>query len=287
MMAASICRHQPDSARSNGFAPDIMAPYTHYPSQLLPGPPFMISDLGTTTLALIYAYVGFETLAVTAGETNNPRQTLPRALVGTVVMTGVLYFFIVLVYIAVIPASDYASANLTDVGGALAGPVGATVITLAAIFSIVGNLSGSMISAPRLVFAMAEHGSLPKVFARVHPKFATPYVCVLLNGGLALVLALTGSFVQLAVASSVARLLGYVVCIAALPAVRRKASADGIQDAYRLPGGMLIPIVGAAICIWLMAQSKLESWRVMGILLAAGGVLYVIERAIQARKERA
>lgn len=253
-------------------------------TQLLPGPTFAISDLGTTTLALIYAYVGFETLAVTAGETKNPRHTLPRALVGTVVITGLLYFFIVLVYIAVIPEADYATANLTDVGRALAGPIGATVITLAAMFSIVGNLSASMISAPRIVFALAEKGSLPSIFATVHPKFATPFVCVLLHGALALVLALTGSFVKLAVASSVARLLGYVVCIAALPTVRRNASPEIQKEAYRLPAGMLIPAVGGAICIWLMAQSKPESWQVVGGLLAAGGVLYVFEKTMASRK---
>ncbi len=254
--------------------------------QLLPGPPFAISDLGTTTLALIYAYVGFETLAVTAGETSNPRKTLPKALVGTVMITGLLYFFIVLVYIAVIPESEYATANLTDVGRSLAGPVGATIITLAAIFSIGGNLSGSIISGPRLVFAMAENGSLPAVFGRVHPRFATPHVSVLLYGGIALLLGLTGSFVILAVASSVVRLLGYVVCIAALPTIRRNASDAVRAEAFRLPLGMLIPIAGLLICVWLMAQSKMQSWVVVGGLLAVGGILYAIE-SLRARSENA
>jgi amino acid transporter len=67
-------------------------------STMIPGEPFVIDELGGTTLLLIYAYVGFETVAVTAGETSRPRSTIPLALVGTVIGTGLLYFIIVLVY---------------------------------------------------------------------------------------------------------------------------------------------------------------------------------------------
>jgi len=89
---------------------------------LIPGGPFVIDELGSTTLLLIYAYVGFETIGVTAGETSQPRRTLPRALVGTVIGTGLIYFLIVLVFISVIPADSYGDATLVDVGRTLAGP---------------------------------------------------------------------------------------------------------------------------------------------------------------------
>ena len=144
-------------------------------------------------MLLIYAYVGFETIAVTAGETSSPRSMLPKALVGTVIATGLLYFVIVLVFVSVITADRYANATLVDVGRTLAGPAGALAITLAAIFSIGGNLASSMIAAPRLIFALAENRLLPRWFAHIHPKYATPDRCILIMGGMALVLALTGS----------------------------------------------------------------------------------------------
>ena len=250
---------------------------------LIPPAPFAIEELGATTLLLIYAYVGFETVAVTAGETSKPQRTLPIALVGTMLVTGLLYFFIVLVFISVIPSDAYADSTLYDVGLALAGPVGGTIIALTAIFSIAGNLAGSMISAPRLVFAMAEQKTLPDVFARVHPNHATPHVSILLHGGLALVLGLTGSFVLLAVASTVVRLLGYIICIASLPAIRRERGDE--PDSFRLPGGYLIPLLALGICLWLIAQSKLQSWIVVGILLALGGVLYAAETYYFSRKK--
>jgi amino acid transporter len=198
---------------------------------LIPGGPLVFEGLGGTSLLLIYAYIGFETMAVTAGETSSPKRTLPRALVRTVIGTGILYFLIVLVFVSVVPESDYENANLVDVGRALAGPVGALVITLTTIFSIGGNCAGSMLSAPRLLFSLAEQGQLPKWFGHVSEKYGTPDHAILVMGGLALAFALTSNFVELAIASSLSRLLAYTLSIASLPAVRRKADEETRRNA--------------------------------------------------------
>jgi len=247
-------------------------------TSLIPAAPFFVEDLGGTTLLLIYAYVGFETVAVTAGETSQPRSTIPKALVGTVIATGLLYFVIVLVFISVISPEQYGSATLVDIGRLLAGPVGAIAITLAAVFSIGGNLASSMIAAPRLIFSLAENRLLPQWFGHVHTKYATPDRCILIMGGMALVLALTGSFVKLAIASSLARLLGYIICISSLPAIRRNASEEVRRKAYRLKGGYTIPLLGLAICIWLLMQSKPASWIAVSILIGIGLFFYWIEK---------
>ncbi|WOJ96227.1 APC family permease [Congregibacter brevis] len=247
-------------------------------STLLPSADLIVEDLGSTTLLMIYAFVGFETVGVTAGETSQPRRTLPRVLVATVLTIGVLYFFIVLVFVSVIDSADYANATLVDVGRVLAGGVGAFAITLAAVFSIGGNLAGSMLAAPRLIYSLAENQQLPTWFGHVHPRYATPDRCIVIMGALALGLALTGSFVKLAIASSVARLLSYMICIASLPAIRRNASESVRQSAYRLKGGYLIPVLGFLICIWLLMQSKAESWIAVSILLLIGFAFYGFEK---------
>lgn len=241
---------------------------------LLPGGEFGIDDLGGTTLLLIYAYVGFETIGVTAGETGNPRRTLPRALVRTVVVTGLLYFLIVLVFISVVTPAAYADATLVDVGRRLAGPAGALVITMAAVFSIGGNLAGSMLAAPRILFALAEIGQLPAWFARIHARHATPYNAILVMGAMALTLGLSSNFVSLAVGSSVVRLLAYIVCIAALPRIRRSAGAAAQSQAYQLPGGYAIPLVAMGVCLWLLVQSEPADWLRVSVLLAVGLALY-------------
>ena len=98
---------------------------------------------------------------------------------------------------------------------------------------------------------------------------------------MALVLALSGSFVMLAVASSVVRMLGYMICIASLPAVRRKADNETRKQAYRLKGGYTIPIAAFAICVWLTLQSNAQSWKVVSILLLIGWALYVLQKYLQ------
>lgn len=250
---------------------------------LIPSASAVIGDLGGTTLLLIYAYVGFETMAVTAGETSEPRRTLPRALLRTVIGTGILYFLIVLVFVSVIPADTYADATLVDVGRMLAGPAGAVAITLAAVFSIGGNLAGTMIAAPRLIFALGENRLLPAWFGHIHPRYATPDNSILVMGGLALLMALTGSFVELAVASSLSRMLSYILCIGSLPVIRNRASDEMKARAYRIRGGYTIPLVGLVICLWLTAQANANNWRTVGILLAVGFVLYAVERRFLTR----
>ncbi len=247
-------------------------------STLIPAGPFFVEELGGTALLLIYAYVGFETVAVTAGETSHPRSTIPRALVATVVATGLLYFVIVLVFVSTIAPSQYGTATLVDIGRTLAGPAGAIAITFAAVFSIGGNLASSMIAAPRLIFSLAENQLLPRWFGHVHLKYATPDRCIMIMGAMALVLALTGSFVKLAIASSLVRLLGYMICIASLPSIRRNASEQARKKAWRLKGGYTIPLLGLAICIWLLMQSQLESWIAVSILVSIGLFFYWLEK---------
>ncbi len=251
---------------------------------LIPGGNFHIDNIGGTTLLLIYAYVGFETIGVTAGETRSPKRTVPIALVRTVLGTGLLYFLIVLVFISVISADDYADATLVDVGRALAGPTGAIIITLAAVFSIGGNLAGSMLAAPRLIFSLAENRLLPQWFAHINEKYSTPDRSILVMGAMALVLGLSSNFVDLAIGSSVVRLLGYIICIGALPVIRKNASPEAREQAWRLPGGYAIPVVALGVCVWLVAQSKVDDWKKVSVLLAIGIVLYLVEKWYYSRK---
>ncbi|MDH5619410.1 MAG: APC family permease [Gammaproteobacteria bacterium] len=247
---------------------------------------FDIADPGSTTLLLIYAYVGFETVGITAGETRKPRRNIPVALVRTILGTGVLYFLIVLVFVSVISPGDYADATLVNVGRQLAGPAGALVIALAAVFSIGGNLAGSILGAPRLLFSLGESRLLPQWFAHVNEKYATPDHAIVAMGGMALVLGLSSNFVDLAIGSSVVRLLGYVICIASLPIIRSKATAQQSERVWRLRGGYAIPAVALLLCLWLILQSQGEDWIKVSVLLGIGLALYLVEQWYYGRSAR-
>jgi amino acid transporter len=252
-------------------------------STLIPSAAPVFEDIGGTTLLLIYAFVGFEGATIISGETRNPTATLPRALVNTTLIIAALYFLIVLTYISVVPDATDGSATLIDVGRELLGPAGFVLMTLGAFFSIGGNLSSIMLAVPRLPFAMAEERLLPRWFGHVHEKYSTPSNSILLLGGLGLAFALSGSFTWLAAASSLTRLISYVLCIGALPVIRSKATDEERADAYRLKGGYTIPVLALALCLWIGAQANARSWIVTGGLLAVGLVFYFLAAGRRAR----
>ncbi|MEC7726949.1 MAG: amino acid permease [Planctomycetota bacterium] len=253
-------------------------------STLIPPGPFSVTELGGTALLIAYAYLGFESVSFTAGETEEPKRKIPRALLSTFLCTAALYFLIVLVFVSVVPAERFQGAKLVDVGELLAGRAGGVVIALSALFSISGNLAGIMLTTPRLLFSMAQEHVLPSWFARVHPERATPHVCILFTGALALTLGLVEGFLILAAASTVVRLLGYMMCIAALPRIRRRASDQDCAESFRLPGGMTIPAIGLGICVWLILQSKASAWQILGVLLAIGAALFGAGELVRARR---
>ena len=253
---------------------------------LFPGTLPTIDDLGGTTLLLVYAFVGFESATIMSGETKNPKDTLPRALVLTPIFVGVFYFLIVLVYISVLPDPEAPGNTLIDVGRELIGPAGTILITFAAFFSIGGNLSSIMLAVPRLPFALAEKRLLPRWFGHVHENYSTPSNSILMLGALGLAFALSGSFAWLAEASSLTRLISYVLCIGALPIIRKNASETERQEAYRLRGGYTIPAIALIVCLFIGAQSELRSWVVTGSLLLFGLALYAMAAQRRERWEK-
>ena len=224
--------------------------------------------------------LSFETILIPAGETARPRRTIPIALVRTMIVTAILYFLIMLVYIAVLPGDEAGSGTLVDVGRRLAGPAGALVITLAAVFSIGGNLSATTLAAPRLTLSLAEQGQLPQWFGQAHAKYASPANSIMFYGGLAILLGLSGSFVFLAVASSLTRLITFAVCIVSLPVIRRQPIEGTREQSFRLRGGYLVPALALIVCFWMAAHSTAKSWIYVGGLIMVGLALYAFEKVV-------
>ena len=229
-------------------------------------------DLGTmggTILILMYAFIGFESAVIPAGEARSPRRDIPRAMIGTVIVTAVIYLLIQLSCVAVNPDLATSETPIADTAEILMGPAGAALLTLGAIFSIGGNLSQSMLTAPRMTYALARDRSLPSWFAQVHPGFHTPANSILFYGAIALVLALTETFIWLVVMSTLTRLLSYAIVIVSLP--RLDKTGDGT---FRLPGGYIIPFIALALCLWLVAQASLEAWLTALAFSVLGSLLY-------------
>ena len=233
-------------------------------------------NLGAVVLLVFYAFVGFESGLVPAGEARNPRRDMPRALFWAIGIVAILYFGLQTVSLAVLPDLAITKRPLVEVSGELFGPVGALVMMTGMAASVGGNLAGALFSTPRITYALALDGSLPAWFATVSARFNTPSVSILVFGAAAFLLAAGGSFIWLAGLSVLTRVLIYVGCIAALPALRRRAADD--PAAMRLPGGLLIPGLAVFICLALLTQVKPMDYLATGVMLGVGSVLYALAR---------
>ena len=240
-----------------------------------PGPPPPLVGIEAAALLVLYAFIGFENSLIPAGETANPGRTIPRALIATIVATATLYFLVQLAYVTVRPAAS--DAPLLALGAAVAGPAGALLLTFSALFSVAGNLSGSLTSTPRVTFALARDGLLPGWFGRVSARFATPANSILFMGAAGAALAVSGSFVWLAVVSTLARLVVYSASIAALPAAERKASG-------RTALAYAAAAIGLTVCLWAALQSDWPAWRMLLALGAVGLLLYALARRSAVRR---
>jgi amino acid transporter len=221
-------------------------------------------------LAALYAFVGFEAATIPAGETRDPERNIPRALMLTVAGVTLLYVVVQLAYSA--SGIGESNAPLAELAAKWLGPAGAVTLGIAAIASVLANQLSAVTSISRITSSMADQDMLPRWFGRISPRFATPANSILAVGGIGLALALSGSFITLAVISTVARLFAYIACIAAIPRL------DFLAGKIRWVRGIVLPIIAGGLVLWAASHSNAKEWQAFIAFLAIGALLYLIAR---------
>ena len=194
------------------------------PLETAAAPPVTISGFGVAMIACLTAYDGWISLSAVAGEVKEPGRNLPLAAaigVGTVIF---LYVVVNLAYLRVLGTSGIAAADRVgeaSAGRAL-GTAGAAFVSVTALFSIVGSANGWSLAAPRLFFAQARDGLLFRSFARVHPRFETPYVSITVLGMWSALLTLTGTYESLAAYAMYATWALYLLTVLGLVVLRHR-----------------------------------------------------------------
>jgi amino acid transporter len=230
-------------------------------------------NLGEAALLLLFAYAGFENTAAPAGEFKNPKRDVPFALIAQIVIVTVIYTAVQLVGLGTLPRVAESQTPLADSARGFLGSWGGWLMTFGAAVSILGSCSNTVLAGPRYLFALAADGFGPRLLAQVHPRYRTPIAAIVLQSAIALPLALSGTFVQLAALSVVARLATYLGTALAVPVLRRKYAANAAAGAIRLPGGWLIPAAAALLCVILAASAEPRNLIAGAIALAVGLVI--------------
>ncbi len=236
-------------------------------------------------LLVLFAYAGFENTAAPAGEFENPRRDIPFALIVQIAIVTAIYTLVQLVAIGTIPNLGQSATPLADAGRMLLGPFGGLLLTLGAVLSVLGTNNNTVLAGPRYLYALAESGRLPAVFAKIHPRHHTPYVAILTQTGIAILLIAVDAILhtarpgalgvaeELAVLSAIARLATYIGTCLAVPVLRRKLPAT--PRTIRLPGGPAIPAAALLVCLVFLSAAEKRNFIAGAIALAIGALVYV------------
>jgi len=246
----------------------------------LPAP----SSVSRASVLLIFAFLGIESALVPSGEVKDPARTVPRAIFLAMAAVAVLYATIQLVAQGLL--GDALANDPTPLASAAAvalGPAGRTMILVGSVLSMFAYVSGMMLNVPRMLFAFGRDGFLPAALARVHPRWRTPYVAIVVQGVVVAALALFAKFEVLAVAANATGLVVYAVCCLAAGELRRRdVRAGGVP--FEVPGGAIVPWLAVAVIGWLLWGLKREEWIAAGLVALTAMVLYAVTAA--ARRKR-
>jgi APA family basic amino acid/polyamine antiporter len=230
---------------------------------------------------IFFAYIGFDAVSTVAEEAKNPQRDMPIGIIGSLVICTFFYIIVAAVFTGMIPYSALVQALATQQAEPLTlalqyvhikGLV-VFVVALGAVIAHTAVLFVFQLGQPRIFFSMARDGLLPRVFARVHPRFRTPWGATILTGAAVGTAAMFTTLEEMVDLTNIGTLFAFIlVCIGVI--VLRFRDPDRKRP-FRVPGGVVLPILGVAGCLGLIAYLPPTSWLRFAGWLSFGIVIYV------------
>jgi basic amino acid/polyamine antiporter, APA family len=237
-------------------------------------------DIARASLLLIFAFAGIECALVPSGEVRDTARTVPRAIALAMIAITLLYVALQVVAQGILGDGlpQAAASPLADAAGMSMGGWARAILLAGASISTFGYLGGMTLSMPRALFALAHDGFLPKSLAGVHPDYRTPHVAIVVQSLLTLLLAVTGTFEQLAVLANVSALALYFGCALASWKLRQmNVTAGGAP--IKMPGAALVPWMACLVIAWLLTGVTSLEWLGFLICVALASMVYMVTRA--------
>ncbi|TYT62513.1 APC family permease [Natrialba swarupiae] len=248
-----------------------------------PTAPEQFTPAGTlpvfTTAALVFtSYLGFAQVATVAGEMKDPGRNLPLAMVGSVLIVGVLYVVTIFVATSAFGSDQlqrFGETAMVEVGRHYLGSIGAFAIVFGGLLATMSSANASVLSTSRAIYAVSRDALLPQRASRINLRYGTPHVALGLAGGPILVLTATGRVELLAEVASFLHLIMYGLICVALIALRRD-EPEWYDPDFRVPGYPVVPALGAISSFALIAFMQPASRYVGGgiMLLTVGWYFY-------------
>lgn len=233
--------------------------------------------LGKASLLLFFAFTGVEASLATGAEFRDVRRDVPRGILlgGAGIVATYLLVHVAAQSVLGAGLAAETGAPLAAAAAVVLGGVGRSLLLAGGGISMGAAVAGDMLATPRALFANAVDGHLPAALARVHPRFATPWVAIVTYGTLSCGAALLGGFTLLATLASAGLLVVYFATCAAVLVERRRG---GATTGFRTPGGPVVPLMGMAAVGALLANVTPREWMSLGTLVVGASAFYVVRQ---------
>ncbi len=218
---------------------------------------------------VFFAYIGFDAVSTVAEETKNPSRDIPIGIIASLIICTVFYVIVAAVFTGLIPflklqdVSSSGQAEALTMALDYVAPAGltwpSTVVAFGSVVAHTAVLLVFQLGQPRIFFSMARDGLLPPVFASVHPRFKTPHVTTILTGLFVGGIAAFANIESMLNLTNIGTLFAFALVCIGIPILRMKD--PGRARPFRVPfGAWLLPILGAASCIFLMSYLTTDTW---------------------------
>jgi len=254
--------------------------------------PFMPNGWGgiaSGAAVIFFAYIGFDAVSTVAEEAKNPQRDLPIGIIGSLVVCTVFYVIVAAVFTGMIPYGDLIKRFSTEQAEPLTlaleyANIKGLAIFIVALGSVIAHtavLFVFQLGQPRILFSMARDGLLPSLFARVHRSFRTPWGSTILTGVAVGTAAMFSSLDEMVDLTNIGTLFAFIlVCIGIVVLRIREPNRE---RPFRVPGGMMLPILGVIGCIGLIYYLPPTSWLRFAAWLNFGFLIYVGYGSVQSK----
>jgi amino acid transporter len=246
---------------------------------LLPAGSFSVAPFGVALVSILWAYDGWAELAYLSGEVTNPRRNVPLALILGTAAVVTIYVLANIAYLSVLSVDEIRQSKLVaaDVAFRLVGRPGVAMVAITVMLSTLGTLNGSILTTPRIFFAMAADRLLFRGIAGVHPRFQTPHVAITISAVLGIAFVMVRTFEQLADTFVTAILPFYALGVASIFVFRRR----GIATPFRTPLYPLTPLIFIAATMYLLGSALVDhtsrgpTLAIFGVIVAGIPIFYL------------
>jgi len=240
--------------------------------------PFMpngFAGVWTGASLIFFAYIGFDAISTAAEECRKPGRDMPIGIIGSLAICTLIYVVVAAVLTGMMPwdklgVADPLAAALAYVGSDAA----AGLVAFGAVISMTAVLLVFQYGQPRIFFSMSRDGLLPPYFKEIHPKYKTPHKTTIWTGVVVATISAVANINEIVELTNIGTLFAFVLVCAGIIILRYKDPHR--PRAFKTPLVPLVPLLGIASCIYLMAGLPFVTWIRFGLWLLAGLLLYFV-----------